>query len=359
VEEKGMSKGWRRVIAISCTLLLVGSIFMVLGMTVWAQEQPPPTEQPAEQPAEQPVTTEQPAQTETTQAAGLTIDYWEPQVGTRTVYYTEDVNDVHGDIYGTSTLGYWDVDYIWFYRPLIIIYRVPDYVDFTSSYYYNVEAISNMNPAYFGLEGPWYFNMTTPFKVVETVKGIHEVPDAAQFPQATYAVEVLIIGSGGKRAWGTSYRSNDPNEKKWLEWGMTVEFFAPGEEYSTKQTFRYRSPSDRTMTVPDVVMTFPLSVGATGSLDAVYVEGPYANDVSGSATYEVIAEGKVTVPGGTFDALLLKGRLLEYGWFVQNVGFVADAESLPNEMGPLFIEATELVVLEEQTAGAPAPTPQQ
>ena len=356
-----MSKGWRRLIVITCTLLLVGGMFMALGMTVWAQEQPP-TEQPTEQPAEQPATTEQPAQT--TQDAGPTIEYWEPQVGTRTVYYSEDINDIHGDIFGTSTLGYVDVDYLWDYRPWFVIYRVPDEVNYTSSYYYNVEAISNMNPAYFELEGPWYFNMTTPFKVIETVKGIHEVPDAAEFPQATYAVEYLIIGSGGVRYWGTGYRSNDAEQQKWLEWGIVMEVFPSGEKYSEKYTYHYRSPNDRTMSVPDVIMTFPLSVGTTGSFDAIYIEGPYINEVSGSATFEVVAEGEITVPGGTFDALLLKGSLtsapngeytkLEYGWFVQDIGFVADAESLYNEIGPLFEEATELKVLEEQTVTAPA-----
>ncbi len=369
-----MSRGWRRLVVISCTLLLVGSIFMVLGMTVWAQEQQPPTEQPTEEPVtteqptttEQPVTTEQPAQPETTQAEGLTIDYWEPQLGTRTVYYRDDLNDIHGNLYGTSTLGYVDVLALWLSRPWIVIFRVPDSINYTSSYYYNVEAISNMNPVYFGFQGPWYFNMTTPFKHIEEVKGIHEAPDAAEFPQATYAVDYLTIGSGGRRVWGTSYRSNDPTQQQWLEWGYTMEYFYPGNTNSSKYIYRYLSPNGQKMPVPRVILTFPLSVGGTSPIDAVYVEGHFANAISGSGSYEVIAEGEITLPGGTFDALLLKGDLtsspngerytmMEYAWVVQDVGIVVDAEGLPNELGPVIGEATEILVMEEQTAGNAAP----
>lgn len=349
-----MSKGWRRSVAISCTLLLAGSLFLVLGVTVWAQEQPQPTEQPAG-------TTQQPAQTgQTTQRQGLTIDYWEPQPGTRTVYYMEDMNDIHGNMFGTSWLGYSDVYFLWNSRPTFVIYRIPQTANYTSSHYYNVEAVSNMNPVYFDLKGPWYFSMTTPFKYVEEVIGIHEAPDAFEFPQATYAVRYLIIGSGGYRIWGTAYRSNDSTEKKWLEWGMTVENFEAGKERSTKEIIRYRSPGDTRMAVPQTVISFPLSVGVTGSIDAYYAEGAGFNQVSGSGSFEVVAEGKITVPAGTYDALLLKGSMtsapegrhftqIEYAWFVQDMGVVANASSLPNELGPLFETALDISVLEEQT----------
>jgi hypothetical protein len=237
VDEARMSKGWRRLVAIACTLILAGSVFLVLGVTVWAQDEPAPTEQPAE-------TTQQPAQT--TQGDGMTIDYWEPEVGTRTVYYMNDwLNDIHGNIYGTSQLGYWDVDWLWAYRPWVVYFRVPDPANYTSSFYYNVEARSDMNPVYFDLAGPWYFDMTTPFKYIETVIGIQDAPDADQFNQATYAVEYLYIGSGGNRAWGVSYRSNDATQQKWLEWGLTMEWFKPGEEYATKEIVHYRSPQQQ------------------------------------------------------------------------------------------------------------------
>ncbi|MDD5666355.1 MAG: hypothetical protein PHS26_03500 [Actinomycetota bacterium] len=357
VDEARMSKGWRRLAAITCTLLLAGSLFLVLGVTVWAQEQPQPTEQPAEtgQPAG---TTQQPAQTgQTTQQQGLTIDYWEPQVGTRTVHYVEDINDIHGNIFGTSMLGYWDA---------ALLYSTSiSRINYASSFYRGVEAISNMNPVYFDLKGPWYFSMTTPFKYVEEVIGIHEAPEAAEFPQATYAVRYLIIGSGGNRVWGTVYRSCDAAEKKWLEWGMTMEYFPSGKERAVKETIHYRSPSDRKMAVPQVIMTFPLSVGTTGSIDAYYAAGGGINEVSGSGTFEVIAEGKITVPAGTFDALLIKGSItsppsgkrftqMEYAWFVKDLGVVADASSLANESDPLFETATDIAVIEEQTGpGAP------
>ena len=354
-----MSKGWRRLVVISCTLLLVGSAFLVLGMTVWAQEQPQPTEQPTGT-EQQPAQTTQTAQPTQPQQQGLTVNYWEPQVGTRTVYYTEDINDIHGDLFGTSTLGYTDIGLLWLSRPNIVVFRVPYTANYTSSYYYTVEAISNMNPVYFDLAGPWYFNMTTPFKYIEEVIGIHEAVDAASFPQATYAVRYLVIGSGGERVWGTSYRSNDPTQQKWLEWGLTVEYFPSGEETSSKEIVHYRSSIDKKMPTPATITTFPLSVGTTGSVDAVYVEGGGTNALSGAGSYEVIAEGKITLPAGTFDALLLKGGLttspdgehftqLEYAWFVQNIGLVASADSLPNELGPTFEEATDIHVLDELT----------
>jgi hypothetical protein len=345
-----MSKGWQRLVVISCTLLLAGSLFLVLGMTVWAQEQPQPTEQPTttEQPAE---TTPQPAQT--SQEDGLTIEYWEPQVGTKTVYYVNDwQNDTHGNIYGTWMLGYWDAAFL--YSTSV------SRINYASSYYYTVEALSDMNPVYFDLVGPWYFNMTTPFEYIEEVIGINEAPEAAEFPQATFGVRYTIIGSGGNRIWGTFYRSNDATEQKWLEWGMTMEFFPSGEEYSKKEIIHYRSPSDKKMPVPKVIISFPISAGMTGSSDAYYVEGAGINEVSGSATFEVVAEGKITLPTGTYDALMLKGNLtsppgkeqvtqIEYAWFVKDLGIVVDASSLWNELGPLFETATDIMVIEEQT----------
>jgi hypothetical protein len=349
-----MSKGWLRLIAVLCTLLLAGSVFLVLGMTVWAQEQPQPTEQPTgtEQPAQ---TTQQPAQTgQTTQQQGLVIDYWEPQVGTRTVYYTNDsMNDIHGNLFGTYTLGYWDADFLY----STSIARI----NYSSSYYYNVDAVSDMNPVYFNLTGPWYFSMTTPFKYVEEVVGINQAPDAAEFPQATYAIRYILIGSGGHRAEGYLYRSNDATQKTWLEWGMTLVWFELGQsEYPKKEIVHYRSPSDHKMAVPAVVVSFPMSVGTTGSIDAQYTQGGGIDGLSSSGTYEVIAEGKITVPAGTFDALMLKTNVtsppdgeqttqIEYSWFVKDIGLVIDASSLWNELGPLYETATDILVLEYQT----------
>jgi hypothetical protein len=358
-----MSKGWRRLVAIFCTLLLAGSVFLFLGMTVWAQEQPQPAEETEEQPAdtEQPAETEQPAgtepattqQTETTQGQGLTVDYWEPQVGTRTVYYTNDsLNDTHGNTFGTSSVGY--VDDFWLYYTSIL------WIDFSSSYYKSVAALSDMNPVYFDLGGPWYFNMTTPFKYIEEVIGIHEAPDADKFPEATYAVEYLFIGSGGWRIWGTEYRSNDAAEKTWKVWGTSIEFYAPGDRCPFKELYYSRSPIDKKTPIAQTIATFPMSVGTTGSVDAVYIEGGAMNQVTGSAAYEVIAEGELTLPSGTYDALLIEYTWtsppngdqytqIEYVWFVPEIGAAVDAQSLPNIVGPTFGTAVDLAVLEEQT----------
>ena len=343
-----MSKGWRRLVAISCTLLLAGSVFLILGVTVWAQEQP--TEQPAE-------TTQTPAQTEqTSQGDGLVIDYWEPQVGTRTVYLTEDMNDIHGDLWGTMTLGYWDDATLYAGENP----QIP--INFASSYYRSVEAISNMNPVYFGLEGPWYFNMTTPFKHIETVVGIHEAPDASQFPQATYAISYLFIASGGHRIEGYEYCSNDATQKKWLEWGYTIQYTVMGDVYPTKEVITYKNPMDKKTLEPITKVTFPLAVGDSGSISPEY--GDTGIEASNAGMFEVVAEGKITVPAGTFDALLIEYDMtpsaefsateLQYAWWVSGVGVVAAAQSLPNELGPLFEEATDLVVLEEQTGAAAA-----
>ncbi len=350
-----MSKGWRRLVAISCTLLLAGSLFLFLGMTVWAQDEPQPadTEQPVEteQPAETEETATQPAQT--SEQDGLTIDYWEPQVGTRTVYYINDyMNDIHGNIFGTSMLGYWDA---------VLLYSTSiSPINYSSDFYYSVEALSEMVSVYFDLEGPWYFNMTTPFKYIEEVIGIHEAPDADKFPEATYAVDYLVIGSGGWRIWGTEYRSNDATEKTWKVWGTTMEYFPPGETYSVKELYYTRSPIDRKTPVAQTIAAFPMSVGMTGHVDAIFVEGSGLNETSGSATYEVIAGGELSLPAGTYDALLFKYdwtsppdgeqfTQIEYVWFVPEIGFAVDAKSLPNILGPTFGETVDAAVLEEQT----------
>lgn len=347
-----MSKGWRRLVAISCTLLLAGSLFLFLGMTVWAQDQPTETEETTTEET----TTEQPAetqQTETTQGQGLTIDYWEPQVGTRTVYYINDyLNDTFGQSNVDNWLGY--TDDFWLYYTSIL------WIDFSSSYYRTVDAVSDMNPVYFDLAGPWYFNMTTPFKYIEEVIGIHEAPDADKFPEATYAVEYLVIGSGGWRVWGTEYRSNDAAEKTWKVWGGSVEFSPPGSDEPIKELVYYRSPVDKKTPMSQTIATFPMSVGTTGSVDTVYVEGRGLNETSGSVAYEVISEGELTLPSGTYDALLIKYdwtsppngeqfTQIEYMWFVPDIGVAVDAESLPNIVGPDFGTAIDLAVLEEQT----------
>lgn len=138
-----------------------------------------------------------------------------------TAYYTNDFNDVHGDLFGTQTLGYLDDWFLW--ATTSLNWKPP--LNFSSSYYKSVDARSNLIPVDLYLEGPWYFSMTTPFKYIEEVMGIHEAPDALEFPDATYAVRVLIIGSGGCRISGISYRSNDAQEQRWYEYGVTFEVF--------------------------------------------------------------------------------------------------------------------------------------
>lgn len=356
-EGKGIIGRSRRILVLFCTLLLAGSLFTVLGVTVWAQDTP--AEEPAGTPAEQPEQKAQPASGQ--RAGGLTVDYWEPQVGQRTVYYEQDDNDIHGQLWGTGTLGYWD-DYL-LYGWSVGHYLYPIRVNWSSSHYKTVDAVSNMNMVYFDLVGPWYFNMTTPYKYLETVIGIDKAPDAALFPQATFAVEYLFIDSGGHRIWGTIYRSNDSAAKKWYEWGGTVEYH--GADAIQKETIRYCSPGDRATPVPLTLAAFPMSVGTTGTIEAVYMKGGRVEGTTVSGSYEVIADGKVTVPAGTHEALMLRYNFnsppnggsytrLGYAWMVQGMGYVAEAGSLPNELGPLFKEATEIMVMEEQTGTAAA-----
>jgi hypothetical protein len=348
VDEARIGKGWLRLVAVLCTLLLAGSVFLVLGMTVWAQEQPQPTEQPAgtEQPAEtteQPAeTTQQPAQTgETAKEDGLVIDYWEPQVGTRTVYYVNDwLNDEHGDYHDTGYLGYKDAAFLY----STTVPRAP--VNYSSSFYRSVEATSNMNACYFNLTGPWYLNMTTPFRIERDVLGINEAPDAARFPQATYAVRERVTGSGGHSITYIAYMSNDATAQEWREWGYSVEYFPVGWTASVKDIIEYKSPYDENMQVSTHIR-FPLSVGATGTVDTISSSG---GGLMPAGSIEVIAEGKITVPGGTYDALLIKydytlpetngATRLEYHWFAKDVGVVAGVKSLPNILGPTYEEAT-------------------
>ncbi|MEW6554804.1 MAG: hypothetical protein AB1384_11020 [Actinomycetota bacterium] len=339
MDEARIGKGWLRLVAVLCTLFLAGSVFLVLGMTVWAQEQP--TEQPAgtEQPAE---TTQQPAQTgQTSQQDGLVIDYWEPQVGTRTVYYVNDyLNDEHGDYHDTAYLGYKDAAFLYSTTDP----RVP--VNYASTFYRSVEATSNMNACYFDLNGPWYFNMTTPFRIERDVLGINEAPDAVRFPQATYAVRERITGSGGHSETYIYYMTNDATAQEWRTWGYTVEYFPVGQTTSKKEIVEYTSPYDKDMQVYDYIR-FPLSVGGTGTVEAISSSG---GDLLPLGSIEIIAEGKITVPGETYDALLMKydytlpqtnnARRIEYYWFVKDIGVVAGVKSLPNILGPTYEEAT-------------------
>jgi hypothetical protein len=331
-----MSKGWLRLVAVLCTLLLAGSVFLVLGMTVWAQEQPQPTG--TEQPAE---TTQQPAQTgQTTQQQGLVIDYWEPQVGTRTVYYVNDyLNDEHGDYHDTRYLGYKDAGFLY----STSIARI----NYASSFYRSVEATSNMNSCYFDLNGPWNLNMTTPFRIERDVLGINEAPDATHFLQATYAVRERITGSGGHSKTYTFYMSNDATAKEWREWGYAVEYIPTGMTTSTKEIVTYSSPYDKTMQVY-AALSFPLSVGSTATLNSAVTSN---GGVMPAGSMEVIAEGQIAMPGGTYDALLIKldytlpdsrdnATRIEYHWFVKDIGVVAGVKSLPNILGPTYEEAT-------------------
>jgi hypothetical protein len=330
--EKGLSKLGRRLLVVLCTLLLAGGTFLVLGVSVFAQQQPSQQQGNAQQSA---------------QNSGQ-IDYWEPAVGTRTVYYTEDINDIHGQTFGPVFLGYFDIaslykDPLW-----------PEPYQLSQSKYYHTQGISNLTPVYFDLTGPWYFSMTTPWKVVEEVKGIDEAPDAGKFPQATYAIKYFIIGSGGTRVWGWEYRSNDSNAKTWTSWGGTVEYFPPGQQYSRKFLGHYNPPVK--------IVTFPLSVGVTGSIEKSQLEGEGEKVQTESGSYTVVASGKITVPAGTYDSLMIKYDLspscrnntfIEYAWLVQGVGMVTDITSLPNEIGPAFRSATDIEVMESQTGPAP------
>jgi hypothetical protein len=340
---KGLSKESKRLLVVLCTLLLAASTFLILGVSVWAQ---PPAQSGG-----------------TTQAQNAaTIDYWEPQVGTRTVYLTNDISDIHGEYWGPSTLGYFDI------HTLYTDPRWPEPHQLLQSQYYHTTGISNMSPVYFDLVGPWYFRMTTPWKLVEEVIGIDQAPDAAQFPQATYAIKFFIIGSGGTRYWGEMYRSNDPTAKTWLEWGMVLHLFVPGKETETKAIVHYRDIANHKAAASRTLASFPMSVGATGTLSQVYLEGTIEGITIGlfssaSGSYTVVAQGKITVPSGTYDTLLIKYDLksttgnkstrIEYTWLAPGIGPVTDIGSLPNEIGPTFKEATDIEVMESQTTVPP------
>jgi hypothetical protein len=358
--DTGLRKGWKRLLVILCTLLLAGSVLLVFGVMGWAQDsdneapqdgtgtEAETQEEGTETPAEA-VSEEQPPAEEEPKGE-LTVEYWEPQLGDRAVYYVNDfINDTHGQTYGTSALGYWDDFWVYdsTFNPLRSIR--PDELDYSSSYYKNVAAISDMNPVYFDLEGPWYFNMTTPWKVVEEVIGIHEAPDAHLFPYATYAVRDLIICSGGHRMLYTYYNSNNPDEQTWNRWGFTKEYIPESSDAPVKDIIYYYSPHDPELKISHVYRSFPLMLGVTGSIDAVDATSGKADVTSGSGTFEVIAEGQVTAPGGTYDALLIQYNItspydgsnyIEYRWFAQNVGTVVYARSLPDILGPTFGEST-------------------
>jgi hypothetical protein len=337
MESRGRT--WRKTV-VGLTALLTVSVFLACGAMVWAQggeEQPQQGEEVRE---------------------GLTIEYFEPQVGTRWVYRTNDFMDVYGQKYGTSTLGYWDDYYLYtttFYNFL------PFRVNWASSYYRSVSAVSNLYPVYFDQEGPWYFNMTTPWKVICEVVGIHEAPDSASFPQATYAVRFLYILSGGMRVYCYSYRSNSSEDQRWYEWGYTAEYVKPGEERLHKDIVRYRSPSDPTLDAPLTLVTFPLYVGATGSIESVIMEGGVDFVVtSPQGSFDVVADGEIMLPSGTYDALMIKvdgtreldggsHRFIHYTWFAGDVGTLVFISSLPDILGPEFGTATEIYVLDEFT----------
>ena len=75
-------------------------------------------------------------------------------------------------------------------------------------------------------------------------------------------------------------------------------------------------------------------------------------------TWEAVAEGKVVTPAGTFDALLIRfegvdedgKHFISYNWLAQEIGYVAEATSLPAEVDHVFGTATSLAVMKEFTA---------
>ena len=394
--DTGLKNGWKRLLVILCTLLLAGSVLLVFGVMGWAQDseneapqedtgteaetQEEGTETPAEEGQEtgeeaEAVTTEQPP-AEEEPAGEITIEYWEPQLGTRTVYYTNDfLNDIYGQKYQPRSSGYRDDYEMWVstWDPVISIRW--DFLNYGTSYYDSVQAVSDMNPVYFDLEGPWYFNMTTPWKVVEEVIGIHEAPDAHLFPYATYAKTKLIINSGGHREYIVEYMSNDANEQTWKTWGYTARFFPEGRDEPVKNVYYFRSPHDKSLSVAQT-RRFPLMVGSTGSVEAIFETSDQGGDDNlFTGTYEVVAEGEITVPGGTYAALLIQYNMtnpvdgstfISYEWFAKDIGVVVKTRSLPNIIGPTYGETTGyakagsgyfytvegILVLEEQTGAA-------
>ncbi len=334
---EGALKGKRgkRAVTLAASVALLTVLALTLSVTVWAEERQPVGEKQVTQ------------QT----AKGLTIDYWEPQVGSKQVVCINDwQNDIHGDLFGTSQLGYWDA------AALYASSVSP--VNYAASHYYGVAALSALNPVYFGLQGPWYFNMTTPYQYVEEVVDISEAPEAAEFPEATYAVRYLYVFSGGHRLWGHHYCSNDAAEKAWKDWGYTLEGYSVADERPVKFVYRYLSPSDKKTPVARTVMSFPVSVGSTGVLDAVYVSSGKYSYMDHGFSWEAVAEGKAVTPAGVFDTLLIR-RLesggseegVEYVWLAQDLGHVASASSLPGEPHQEFGEATYLSVLKEVVSG--------
>lgn len=335
--EKG--KRGKRATVLAGMVALLAALLLALNATVWAEEQPvgvPPAEE---------------KQVSQQAAKGLTIDYWELQVGEKAVHYTDDWwNDIHGDINGTRALGYWDAARL--YASSV------SPINFASSHYYSVKAISHLNPVYFDLKGPWYFNMTTPIEYTEEVVDINQAPEAAEFPEATYAIRYLRVFSGGHRVWGYYYCSNDAAGKAWKTWGYSKEYYNVASEKPEKLVYRYVSPHDHRTPVARTPMSFPISVGSTGSVDAVAVtvKGKYAFTIPGK-TWEAVAEGKVVTPAGTHDAVLVRfdasdgagHHYIDYGWLVQGIGFVAVVDSVVGDTDPVFETAENLVVMKSFT----------
>lgn len=341
MKDMGKEKRGKKAAALTAAVAFLAALLLALSATVWAEEKPT-----SQQPTEGKQVSQQTAK-------GLTFDYWEPKAGEKAVHYINDWgNDIHGSVFGTETLGYWDDDYL--YSTSV------SPVNYASSYYKSVKALSHLNPVYFDLKGPWYFSMTTPYEYTEEIVDISQAPEAADFPQATYAARYISVFSGGHRVWGHYYCSNDPTEKAWKIWGYSLETYNLDTEKPEKLIFHYVSRHDHRTPVARTVISFPISVGSTGSMDAVDVllKGKYAYTITGK-TWEAVAEGKVVTPAGTHDAILIRfneddgmgHHSISYGWLVNGMGFVAEAESVVGDTDTVFETANVLTVLKSFTAG--------
>ena len=185
----------------------------------------------------------------------------------------------------------------------------------------------------------------------------------------------MIINSGGHREYIVEYMSNDANEQTWKTWGYTARFFPEGRDEPVKNVYYFRSPHDKSLSVAQT-RRFPLMVGSTGSVEAIFETSDQGGDDNlFTGTYEVVAEGEITVPGGTYAALLIQYNMtnpvdgstfISYEWFAKDIGVVVKTRSLPNIIGPTYGETTGyakagsgyfytvegILVLEEQTGAA-------
>lgn len=187
----------------------------------------------------------------------------------------------------------------------------------------------------FSLNGPWNFN-SGPAASMFTIAIADKATAAAQdqFPDATIAALSAFTPDTGL----AEYNFQSKDESAWLSYG------------------RYRSDGSlRTYSTSVRALIFPAAVGSSWKETYSQTEAGITTDII--AENVIVSKNRLTVPAGTYEALLLQTRVTassagqsvatwDYIWFVPGIGRAAEIISLPGEQNEVFDKASALYRLD-------------